>query len=98
MRVLVAGAEGYLGRKLVCALLQRGAFRDFGPFEPADLAFVRLKPNGEVFHESILQHGKDIRSARDLSEDAWSRLERLLARSLAGRCRPRLCGKHPRPV
>ena len=40
------------------ALLQRGAFRDLGSVEPADLAFVRLKPNGEVFRESILEHNR----------------------------------------
>ena len=62
------------------ALLTRGAFEDIGRLEPADLAFVRLKPNGEVNHESILEHNRAARSARDLSEDAWSRLEGLLTR------------------
>ena len=30
------------------ALLRRGAFAELGHAEPADLAYVRLKPNGEV--------------------------------------------------
>lgn len=63
---------------LEAALLRRGAFRDFGKREPADLAFVRLKPDGEVVQESILTHAKSIRAAPDLAEDAWARLERLL--------------------
>ena len=60
------------------ALLRRGAFKDVGPLDPADLAFIRLKANGEVLHESILQHGSSIKSAVDLSEEAWARLEKLL--------------------
>ena len=60
------------------ALLRRGAFPELGPREPADLAFVRLKANGEVEPESILEYRKQPRGAEDLSEDAWSRLERLL--------------------
>jgi ATP-dependent helicase/nuclease subunit B len=60
------------------ALLSRGAFGDLGELEPADLAYIRLKPNGEVDPESILKHGSSLRSAKELSEDAWSRLEKLL--------------------
>jgi ATP-dependent helicase/nuclease subunit B len=60
------------------ALLKRGAFRDLGAREPADLAFVRLKPNGEVFEESILDYNRKPRSAADLSQEAWARLEKLL--------------------
>lgn len=60
------------------ALLTRGAFRDLGGLQPADLAFVRLKPNGEVFHESILEHNRNAKSAAELSEEAWARLETLL--------------------
>src|SRR5690606_35076439 len=60
------------------ALLKRGAFAEIGVMEPADMAFVRLKPNGEVEHETILRHGKQIRSAPELSEEAWARLEKLL--------------------
>lgn len=60
------------------ALLRRGAFREAGVLEPAGLAFIRLKANGEVVPESILEHGSSRRSAADLSEDAWARLERLL--------------------
>ncbi len=60
------------------ALLRRGAFGKLGTLEPADLAYIRLKPNGDVEPESILKHGSSLRSARDLSEDAWARLEKLL--------------------
>jgi ATP-dependent helicase/nuclease subunit B len=60
------------------ALLRRGAFKDVGPLEPADLAFIRLKANGEVLHESILEHDRKLKSAFDLSEEAWARLEKLL--------------------
>jgi ATP-dependent helicase/nuclease subunit B len=59
------------------ALLRRDAF-GLGITEPADLAFVRLKANGEVEHESILSIRGSVKSAGDLSEDAWARLEKLL--------------------
>ena len=61
------------------ALLRRGAFRELGKREPSELAFVRLKPNGEVFEESILEHNRRPRTATDLAEEAWARLEKLLA-------------------
>lgn len=60
------------------ALLRRGAFRELGKREPSQLAFVRLKPNGEVFEESILEHNRKPKSAAELSEEAWERLEQLL--------------------
>ncbi|MBZ9676655.1 double-strand break repair protein AddB [Mesorhizobium sp. ES1-1] len=60
------------------ALLRRGAFRDLGAREPSQLAFIRLKPNGEVFEESILEHNRQPRTAADLAEEAWARLEKLL--------------------
>jgi ATP-dependent helicase/nuclease subunit B len=60
------------------ALLRRGAFKELGPLDPADLAFIRLKANGEVLHESILEHDRKLKSAFDLSEEAWARLEKLL--------------------
>lgn len=63
---------------LEAALLRRGAFRALGRCEPADLAFVRLRPNGEVVPESILDYNRRIRSAADLAEDAWARLDKLL--------------------
>ena len=62
---------------LEAALLRRGAF-EVGPREPADLAFVRLKANGEVEHESILQARGSVRGADDLGSEAWARLEELL--------------------
>ncbi|MDQ6434209.1 double-strand break repair protein AddB [Mesorhizobium sp. LHD-90] len=63
---------------LEAALLRRGAFADIGRREPADLAYIRLKPNGEVVPESVLEIRGSVRSAADLAEDSWARLERLL--------------------
>lgn len=60
------------------ALLRRGAFKDLGAREPSQLAFIRLKPNGEVFEESILEYNRKPRTAADLAEEAWARLEKLL--------------------
>lgn len=60
------------------ALLRRGAFKELGRREPSQLAFVRLKPNGDVFEESILDYNRKPRTASDLSEEAWARLEQLL--------------------
>ncbi|MEO5755354.1 MAG: double-strand break repair protein AddB [Mesorhizobium sp.] len=60
------------------ALLRRGAFKDLGAREPSQLAFIRLKPNGEVFEESILEYNRQPRTAADLAEEAWARLEKLL--------------------
>ncbi len=66
---------------LEAALLRRGAFLDIGKAEPAELAYVRLKPNGAVDPESILEikgANASLRSAPDLAEDAWGRLEELI--------------------
>ncbi|QPC89518.1 double-strand break repair protein AddB [Mesorhizobium sp. INR15] len=63
---------------LEAALLRRGAFKDLGAREPSQLAFIRLKPNGEVFEESILEYNRQPRTAADLAEEAWARLEKLL--------------------
>src|SRR5690606_40207877 len=62
------------------ALLRRGAFTDVGTAEPSQLAYVRMKPNGEVIEESILEYKptgqeKSIKSGVELSEEAWARLE-----------------------
>jgi ATP-dependent helicase/nuclease subunit B len=64
------------------ALLARGAFSEAGKLEPDQLAYVRLRPDGEVVEESILRIGgrnASVRSAPDLSAEAWERLERLVA-------------------
>jgi ATP-dependent helicase/nuclease subunit B len=61
------------------ALLMRGAFLEAGKLTPAELAHVRMKPNGDVIEESILEYKRQPRSAPDLSDEAWSRLEALLA-------------------
>lgn len=60
------------------ALLRRGAFKALGTAEPSQLAFVRLKPNGDVFEESILEYNRKPRTANELAEEAWARLEKLL--------------------
>jgi ATP-dependent helicase/nuclease subunit B len=60
------------------ALLRRGAFAGIGEREPAELAYVRLKASGKVIEETILEYNRQIRSPVDLSQDAWSRLEKLL--------------------
>ncbi|HEV7253957.1 MAG TPA: double-strand break repair protein AddB [Mesorhizobium sp.] len=60
------------------ALLRRGAFEEIGAAEPADLLFVRLKPDGTVEPESILTHNRQARTAEDLSQEAWERLEHLI--------------------
>ena len=62
------------------ALLARGAFPDLGVLTPADLAYVRLKATGKVEEESILSIRGSEKSAAELSEEAWTRLETLLAR------------------
>ncbi|HHZ08498.1 MAG TPA: double-strand break repair protein AddB [Rhizobiales bacterium] len=61
------------------ALLMRGAFQGIEARMPAGLAYVRLRPNGKVEEESILEFNRRQRAAPDLSEEAWRRLERLFA-------------------
>jgi len=63
---------------LEAALLRRGAF-GIGERQPADLAFIRLRANGEVFPESILETKDSILSADQLGGKAWAQLEQLLA-------------------
>jgi len=63
---------------LEAALLRRGAF-DVGERAPAGLDFIRLRANGEVDPESILEVKGSIRSADDLGGEAWARLEDLLS-------------------
>lgn len=60
------------------ALLKRGAFKALGPRELSDLAFIRFKANGDVDEQSILEHDRKFKSAPDLAEEAWRRLEQLL--------------------
>lgn len=62
------------------ALLSRGAFKDLGKLTPADLAYVRLRATGKVDEESILSIRGSDKSAHELSEESWARLEALLAR------------------
>ncbi|MEO3387111.1 double-strand break repair protein AddB [Mesorhizobium sp. CAU 1741] len=61
------------------ALLMRGAFEEAGACTPADLAHVRMKPNGDVVEESILDYNRQVKPADALSSEAWARLEQLLA-------------------
>lgn len=60
------------------ALLMRGAFRNLGALTPGELAYVRLRASGEVEEESILDIRGSLKTAADMSEEAWQRLERLL--------------------
>lgn len=64
---------------LEAALLQRGAFADIGPAEPGELAYVRLRANGEVLQESILKMKDSDKTAPGMAEEAWGRLAALLA-------------------
>ncbi len=61
------------------ALLKRGAFSELGALTPADLAYVRLRPKGLVEQESILEIRGSLKTADALSEEAWARLEKLMA-------------------
>ena len=61
------------------ALLERGAFSEAGKRTPSELAYVRMRPSGEVEEESILEFKHKPRTAPDLSQEAWSRLEALLS-------------------
>ncbi|HMQ57242.1 MAG TPA: double-strand break repair protein AddB, partial [Rhizobiaceae bacterium] len=61
------------------ALLQRGAFHGFAPTTPGDLAYVRLKPKGDVQHDSILKIQGSAKTAAELSQQAWEKLEDLVA-------------------
>ncbi len=60
------------------ALLSRGAFSEPGPRESSDLIYVRLRPDGTVEEESVLKHNRQVRTAADLCDEAWSRLSGLL--------------------
>lgn len=60
------------------ALLMRGGFKTVGPLMPDQLAYVRLKANGEVKEESILDYRKSMKTAAELSDDAWRRLDELV--------------------
>ncbi len=63
---------------LEAALLERGAFEGLPALKPGDLAYIRLRPNGRVEHESILKHRKSEKTAADMGEDAWERLQKLV--------------------
>ena len=60
------------------ALLMRGSFTAVGQLMPDQLAYVRLRANGKVEEESILEYGKAVRTAEEISGDAWRRLEELM--------------------
>ena len=61
------------------ALLARGSFSDVGVATPADLKFVRLKPDGTVVTESILEFKGNVKTAGGLADEAWERLGNLIA-------------------
>jgi ATP-dependent helicase/nuclease subunit B len=64
---------------LEAALLARGAFVELGQAQPAELCYVRLKANGTVEPESILKIKDSEKAGPEIAEEAWQRLERLLA-------------------
>ena len=64
---------------LEAALLARGAFAELGQPQPAELCYVRLRANGSVEPESILKIKDSEKTGQELAEEAWQRLERLLA-------------------
>ena len=61
------------------SLLARGAFEKAGKRKPHELAYVRLKANGGVFEETVLEFKKKQVKAATLCADAWARLELLIA-------------------
>jgi ATP-dependent helicase/nuclease subunit B len=62
------------------ALLMRGAFAGLGPLEPDDLLYVRLKADGLVIPQSILEERrKRVITAPELSLRAMDKLGELLA-------------------
>lgn len=61
------------------ALLKRGAFAGVSANGVSDLVFVRLRGNGDVTPESILQHARKEKTADELADEAWRRLGELLA-------------------
>lgn len=63
---------------LEAALLNRGAFADIGARKAGDLIYVRLKANGLVVPDSILELNRKTVEADALGERAWQRLEELL--------------------
>ncbi|WP_173935072.1 double-strand break repair protein AddB [Chelativorans sp. Marseille-P2723] len=64
---------------LEAALLLRGAFAELGTVRPAELCYVRLRANGSVEPESILKFKDSNKTGAGLADEAWERLERLLA-------------------
>ena len=63
---------------LEAALLARGGFGEAGARTANELAYVRLKADGSVLEESIRRFGSETRTAEELGEDAWARLEKLV--------------------
>lgn len=64
---------------LEAALLARGAFPELGRRRVEELCYVRLRANGAVEPESILTIKGSEKSAPQLAEEAWERLEKLLS-------------------
>ncbi len=60
-------------------LLARGAFGKLGAVKPADLKFIRLKPDGRVEEESIIEIRDSLKTAEQLSHEAWQKLGGLIA-------------------
>ncbi|GHC74583.1 double-strand break repair protein AddB [Limoniibacter endophyticus] len=63
---------------LEAALLERGAFQEIGRVQADELAFIRFRPNGAVEVENILTQARETKTASQLAEQAWERLEAML--------------------
>ncbi|MGH6762173.1 MAG: double-strand break repair protein AddB [Phyllobacterium sp.] len=63
---------------LEAALLARGAFKDVPQTRASELLYVRLKTNGDVKPESILKIQGSEKTAFELGEESWRKLNELL--------------------
>jgi ATP-dependent helicase/nuclease subunit B len=63
---------------LEAALLARGAFKEPGLSQASELAYERLKPNGEVKWEPVANALGKLESAAGLGELAWEKLGHIL--------------------
>ena len=61
------------------ALLAKGAFTELGPVTPVDLKFIRLKPDGTIKPESILRFNRNDKPADAMADEAWAKLQGLIA-------------------
>ncbi len=63
---------------LEAALLARGAFAETGSLPASELAYIQLKPDGEVKRETVANSDGKLDSAAALGDLAWEKLEALV--------------------